>query len=340
MRLIRNIKTRLEIAFIAVILFCVFLPPLSAQNTKKAAEQQGFRLISILERAESLLGDRNSIKLTAEYPDSFKPFGTAAPDLGADIEVFDIEASKPVSIGEGRSSITLTIKFAVFKTGEIALQPVTMRFKGKSGATVECVSVPLTLHIKSLVTDKDKDIKDIKGPISVENGPALWVLILIAAAAAGLIAAVILLLRKRKKSDVGESLLPADPPHIEAYKALDTLSRENLLAKGDYKRYYVLLSEIIRKYMSRRFEIDTLEQTTKEIFRQIEKLELTREVRNQFKEFMNQCDLVKFAKYIPTGSQARESLETAYYIVDVTREETIIASATSPAEEKHPAPVV
>lgn len=313
---------------------------LGGQDTAKSAVNHGFSISSSLEKAESRLGDRNRLTINIEYPEEYNPAGTVTPEWGQDIQIFSANISKPESTGEGRKSTKIDIRFAVFKTGDVALSPVVIRFAGKNGGKFECSVPPMTIQIKSLVSEKDKDIKDIKGPMTVSEGLGLWVLIVISAAVAALAVAGIILLRKRKKAALEESLLETDPPHIEAYKALDNISRENLLAKGEYKKYYIVLSDVIRRYLSRRFDIETLEKTTREILSQIGKLELSREVRHQMKEFMDQGDLVKFAKFIPTGSQARESLETAYYIVDVTKEENIIAPSSSPAEEKHPAPVV
>jgi flagellar basal body-associated protein FliL len=326
--------------FLICLVLCIVSFILPTQNLSAQIESKGFSIISNLDKAECLLGDHIFLRVVVEYPASFKPLSTVTPEMGEDIKVFSTNISKPSLVGDGRSSIRLDIRFAVFKTDEIVLPPFSLRFKGKNGNTVECNTAPLTIRIKSLVTDKDKDIKDIKGPVALDEGLALWILLIIATAIIVTALVVFFILRKRKKTEAEELLLSLDPPHIEAYKTLDNLSRENILAKGEYKKYYVILSDVIRKYLHRRFEIEALEQTTREISRQLEKLDLSREIRNQLKEFMGQCDLVKFAKYIPTGSQARESLETAYYIVDVTKEETIIASASSPAEEKHPAPVV
>jgi flagellar basal body-associated protein FliL len=321
------------ILFSASSVFC-------GQGAAKSSTGNGFSISSSLERTECRLGDRNRLIVMVEFPDGYKPAGAVTPNWGKDIQIFSADISKPERIIGGRNRLRLEIRFAVFTTGDVTLSPVSFRFSRNAGETVECAMTPLTIRIKSLVTDKDEDIKDIKGPMTVPEGFKLWMLIIIVAVLAALAVVGILLIRKKKKAAVAESLSVQDPPHIEAYKALDNISRENLLAKGEYKKYYVALSEVIRRYLHRRFDIDTMEKTTREILAQMGKLELVREVRHHIKEFMDQGDLVKFARFVPTGSQTRESLETAYYIVDVTKEENIIAPSSSPAEEKHPAPVV
>jgi hypothetical protein len=333
---VKNLSLVFLLCLIQCIVPCVF----SGQGTEKSSTGNIFSVNSSLDKTELRLGDRNKLVVTVEFPNGYKPAGTVTPEWGQDIQIFSADISKPVRTSVGGNKMSLEIRFAVFATGDVTLSPVSFRFSRNKGETFECATLPLTIRIKSLVTDKDKDIKDIKGPMTVPEGFKLWILIVIAVVLAALAVVGILLIRKRKKAAIEESLSVQDPPHIEAYKALDSISRENLLAKGEYKKYYVALSEVIRRYLNRRFDIDTLEKTTREILAQMAKLELSREVRHQLKEFMDQGDLVKFAKFIPTGSQARESLETAYYIVDVTKEENIIAPTSSPAEEKHPAPLV
>jgi len=326
--------------FLLCLILCSAPSVFCGQGAAKSSTGNGFSINSSLERAECRLGDRNRLIVKVEFPDGYKLAGAVTPDWGKDVQVFSADISKSERIAGGRNDLRLDIRFAVFATGELELSPVSFRFSKNAGEPVECAMTPLTIRIKSLVTDKDKDIKDIKGPMTVPERFELWILTIIVAVLAVLAAVGILLLRKKKGAAIEKTPSVQDPPHIEAYKALDTISRENLLAKGEYKKYYVALSEIIRKYLHRRFDIDTMEKTTREILAQMGKLELGREVRHQIKEFMAQGDLVKFARFVPTGSQARESLETAYYIVDVTREESIIAPSSSPAEEKHPAPVV
>ncbi len=148
---------------------------------------------------------------------------------------------------------------------------------------------------------KAQDVKDIKEPRSA--GPLLWPFLLMAA----LIVAAWYwgTWRKRSRRELAAAAgLPSDTrsPEEIAESELAALEASQTWSEGRHKEFYGVLTEILRRYLERRFTFPATRETTTEIHRRLRQLELDRQLLTVFKDLFDRADLVKFAK-IP--AQAR-----------------------------------
>jgi hypothetical protein len=164
-----------------------------------------------------------------------------------------------------------------------------------------------------------EDIRDIKPPLFFASNYAFLIII---AGAALLIILVFLLVRywrKRALTRPRRMLVPK-PAHQIAYEALQALQAKNLPGLGKIKEYYYELSDIIRHYIENRFDIRAPEMTTEEfLFSLSLSDELASAHKDLLKDFLNLCDIVKFAKYGPTGQEIQNSFYAAKKLVDETK---------------------
>ncbi len=65
------------------------------------------------------------------------------------------------------------------------------------------------------------------------------------------------------------------------------------------KEYFLKLSEILRIYFERRFQILAIESTTFEITQALKTQGLDQALLQKIEEFLKSTDLVKFAKWLP-----------------------------------------
>jgi hypothetical protein len=108
--------------------------------------------------------------------------------------------------------------------------------------------------------------------------------------------------------------------HEIAYEELAKLKAMDLPAKGMIKEYYIRLSDIARRYIENRFSYRAPEMTTEEFLNYIKiSGELGPEHRDLLKNFLTQCDMVKFAKYGPTPLEILDSFKLAEKFVDQTK---------------------
>ena len=99
---------------------------------------------------------------------------------------------------------------------------------------------------------------------------------------------------------------------------IEKLKNMNLIEEGRIKDYYIILSEIIRRYIEGRYNIQVLDRTTGELFWEMKNARIDKKVVTQVKDLLEDCDLVKFAKYIPPSDIIEKNFNTSVNIVNVT----------------------
>jgi hypothetical protein len=224
-----------------------------------------------------------------------------------------------------------TVKLAVasFQAGRQTLPglhfPVSF---GGQNDTLTGDTVGVT--IASVLPDSMKDVHGLK-PAETFPNHALWLIPAIV-----LLAALLAWLGwkfYRRLRRLQEALPPPLPPWEEALGALDRLPWREWLAAAEFKRFYYALSEILKRYLERRFEFDAAEQTTTELLASMRAYKLP--MRDEISRFFARCDLVKYAKTVPTDEEAERAIEQLREFVVKTRP---APTAPAPVATGTPAP--
>jgi len=163
-------------------------------------------------------------------------------------------------------------------------------------------------------------IKDIRPPLYFKADYRLLIVFGIIILLVGVIFLACFLFKKIKMRKEGSPVI-IRPAHEIAYEALRALKAKNLPTLGKMKQYYFELSLVARHYIEDRFRIAAPEMTTEEfLFHLRDSGILNGRHKNLLKEFLNLCDIVKFAKYGPTQKETDESFDAAKRFVDETKE--------------------
>jgi hypothetical protein len=145
------------------------------------------------------------------------------------------------------------------------------------------------------------------------------------------------LYRKRKsrasRSMTGPALEVAQPAHEIAYAALNRLEASGLLEKGEIKVYFTEVSEILRRYFEDRYHVDALEMASHEVVESLAQVDVAFDTRLECERFLGDCDLVKFAKWIPGMEACRDIVPRARGIVDQTKSVAEAAAGTREGRE-------
>ena len=183
------------------------------------------------------------------------------------------------------------------------------------------IIAPLT-HIANV-----SDIRDIKPPVYFKTNLLFFFILGGILFLAGILALTFFFMRRFRDARMRVAE-PPKPAHIKAYEALEALKAKNLPDRGMIKAHYSELSDIARRYIEDRFTIRAPEMTTEEFLSSV-KISgiLTGMHKNQLKEFLGLCDIVKFAKYSPNTEEIHQSFDAAVRFIDDTKE----------AEPKEPA---
>ena len=125
-----------------------------------------------------------------------------------------------------------------------------------------------------------------------------------------------LIQRFKKKDTAIEEVVELIPCEIEAINALKNLESQSLCEKGLVKDHYVHLTDILRRYFDREFEIDTLESTTIETVDVLINLKLDSKLVDDISNLLTEADYVKFAKSKPDAKTNSAFMDNSYAIVE------------------------
>ncbi|MBU1026334.1 MAG: hypothetical protein KKA31_01225, partial [Candidatus Margulisbacteria bacterium] len=109
-----------------------------------------------------------------------------------------------------------------------------------------------------------------------------------------------------KQKEKKENLPPPIPFDQAALSALENLRPEEYFEKKQIKEYYFIITEIVREFLSQNYHIDTLEKTSFELIEDLERVERDFNKVRQLDQYLNECDLVKFAKSKPSLAEMKE----------------------------------
>jgi hypothetical protein len=170
-------------------------------------------------------------------------------------------------------------------------------------------------------------LRDIKPPLEIASGwEWLW-WTLGTLALLGLLFGVALFIFKRRRQVV---MTPPVPPHVRARLALE----ESLKLLRLPKPFVIAVSDTLRGYLEERFTFRAPERTTEEFLHELQGTPLLDDTQKQsLAGFLQQCDLVKFARYEPAERELRELHGSAVRLVDETepRPESALDAQTTPA---------
>ncbi|MBL7745490.1 MAG: hypothetical protein JNN00_18615 [Chitinophagaceae bacterium] len=78
----------------------------------------------------------------------------------------------------------------------------------------------------------------------------------------------------------------------------------------EHKEYYSKLVDIFRLYVEKKKGIHSLQKTTDDLVVQLKTIPVTRDLFEKLSQSLRLADFVKFAKYIPSDDDNRNTFET------------------------------
>jgi hypothetical protein len=229
-----------------------------------------------------------------------------------DFEIKDF-SSKTTEGLFGRKKVRDLYYMTIYSVGKKEIPQLSIKYKLEGSEKWELSETPaITIDVRSILPKGlPSDIKDIKGPASFFEID--WLAVGGISALLILLAALIFIYRRMRKRK------PVKLPHETALEELEAL-RSRLMNSGDLKEYFVGISDCVRRYIERVFNLRAPEMTTEEFLSSLhDSAALSSTHKELLKGFMNACDLVKFAKYAPSGEEAENVYLTAKSFIEETK---------------------
>jgi hypothetical protein len=284
-----------------------------------------------IDSTEITIADQLNLILQANIPEEYEVVLPSHKTSLGDFAVKDFHTSTPRMTGPAgnvRISHQKTFILEPYLPGTYTIPPLQIIYRNKqSGAEDnELLTEEIQVEVKSFLPEDKSNvqIKDIKPPVGMPlDKNRLLVL-------AGIFLLLILLsiamarywLKRAKTKKIHEEILSPDEL---AFRDLDKLMAEDLLSKGEIKLFHLRISDILRHYIENRFGLKAPERTTEEF---LTELSMERTLQKTFSsdhkrllaQFLNQCDLVKFAKHHPTIEESEKTVTICREFVEQTRE--------------------
>lgn len=284
-----------------------------------------------------MLGDQTDLHLQVTHDKSeqveWPAFGET---LQPEIEIVDRTIVDTVALPDGRVQLHQYLTLTSFKDSLFSIQPIAVVSDGDTFLTE-----PLALNIvQPFEVDTTLAITDIK---DIERAPIWWWgiirWILLALLIVGLAVGGYYLWRwlesKRKPEEEQidpELLRPADEVALEK---LDAIKEQKIWKDGKVKEYQTELTDVVREYIGRRFDVHSTEKTSDETLQELKPLLMSASLNDKMsatvslndgkalyerlKKMLQLADLVKFAKWHTTPDENESALSTAYDFVNETK---------------------
>jgi len=297
---------------------------------------QDVKITSSFDSTRISIGDQIKYTITVEKPSGIKLQLPVFKDtISKNIDIISGPKIDSVKDKNGRTKIIHKYLVTSFDSGRYQVKPVYGEVKNAGGIKrfYSDYSLLEVNRVKIAPRDTTAKIFDIIAPYRapVTLGEILpWILLAMLAAAAAW--AIMRYIRNHKKSEgTSDIYVPADPAHVIAFRELEILKNEELWQKGEIKKYYTRLTEILRQYLENRFKVYSLELTTAETLEALVRTGFKRDGSyNDLKSVLTGADLVKFAKYNPVADENESHFQNSWNFVQVTKEEE-----QSPEQNEH-----
>ena len=250
------------------------------------------------------------------------------------VEIVDRTIVDTISLKDGRMQYDQYLTVTSFEDSLFYIAPLPFV---SGDDTVWSDGLTLNVVQPFEMDTTDMAITDIKGVYKAPVwwwGIFRWVLLAVLLAGVGVAGYyLITYLQRRKLEEAGNEVVtePLRPAEEVALEKLDAIKEKKIWQQGQVKEYYTQLTDVVREYIARRFEVSSVEQTSDETLRDIRPLLSERkDLYDQLRKMLTLADLVKFAKWSTTPDENELSLRNAYTFVQETTIKSLEDGAEAP----------
>ena len=224
-----------------------------------------------------------------------------------------------------------TYDLRLFEVGEQTIPTMQIPLVD-GGDPLPLETPPVDIQVLAIRAEGDQDLHLIKPPWTIAGGIPIW-LVAILGTIGLLILAWILYRVLRRREVVVQPRVAAPIDYRREFLRIEAMG---LLDRGAVKLYYTHLSDVLRRFLEDRLRVDALERTTQEIEADLQLYGHLDEILQQsILGFLQQADLVKFARAEPAKAQSKAMPATGLEIVDA-----VTSSLTRALEQEESEKVV
>jgi hypothetical protein len=263
-----------------------------------------------VDQANILIGGQLHYKVSTSMPDNtYRLSWFNVTDTIGHFQVVKenkIDSTNP----NGNIAFSQEITLTCFDSGRQVIPPLVINMEtlqGDSSFNLITDSIPIQVSYSPI--DSVATFHDIKSIIEVKKEWAWWWWAILGVALILLffwIRFLIKFLKKKKEPDIFKSKLS---PYDEAMQSLQELDKEQLLQNNEVKAYHTRLTDIFKRYISRKTKMYKMHLTSDEMLMELGDFNLSKEQLSAFANCIRMGNAVKFAKFIPSQQESETCLQ-------------------------------
>ena len=280
-----------------------------------------------------MLGDQTDMHLqVTQEKDEKVEWPVFGETLQEGLEIVDRTIVDTTTLPDGRLQLNQYLTLTSFQDSLFSVNPVAFA-SGEDTFYTEALALNVIQPFEVDTTLAITDIKDIEKAPIWWWGIIRWILLGLLIVALG-VGIYYLVQWYRKRQQPEEEIIEPEllrPAEEVALEKLDAIKEAKIWKDGKVKEYQTELTDVVREYIGRRFDVQSTEKTSDETLREMEnilvkgqgdKVQYTKEdgkaLYERLKKMLQTADLVKFAKWHTTPDENESALNTAYDFVKET----------------------
>ncbi len=298
-----------KIAFAFIFCFSSFIAAIAQPSLKTIIDKNGI-----------LIGEQVKLKVVATLPE--EDFFVKWIEMPDSLQHFElVEQSKIDSTFHNQklTKLSQTLTFTSFDSGKWTMPAFNIDFNPSTGGESYNLYTDTFSIDVSYQADSTNVLRDIK---PIREAPAMsWLQLLIIITVAGLIFLLLLawllyyIIKKRnQRKQAPKQTLSA---YQNAMNELDKILQVNVADAVAIKLYHTRLTEILKKYLSSTEGPYFISSTTGEVLILLNQKGLDKAAVSKTAEALRCSDAAKFAKYIPSKEESKQSWQSIKQAIDL-----------------------
>lgn len=264
-----------------------------------------------IDRNRILIGEHIRFEIKVNLASSNYRVDFGIPDSIPHFDIID-QGKYDTTDGAGVYTMRQTLLFTSFDSGtwKFPSFPVTISSPDKGAKTI--LSDSLFIQVGYSPSDSTEALRDIKPIMNVFVVDRTWIYYAIGVLILLILAWIIFKYfknRKKKAPPVFNTKLSA---YDEAIKALKELQQSGAEAKS----YHSRLSDIFKRYYSRKTNLNLMSATTSDLLMGLQQHTRSQDIVSTAAEVLRVADAVKFAKFQPTENENNQAITYIKQVID------------------------
>jgi hypothetical protein len=271
------------------------------------------------------VGDVLGVAMQVDLPAGAELVVPDTLELSGDLENAARKHVRIDTLSNGMLRHSIAYPIAIWRPGKFALPRVAVTVRDQRGE--RSISVKWADVNVTSVLPADTTNVEAKPPRDAWGANRLWwPLLLLVLAALAAVAALIWWMRRRQSTieEPVAPVVPAIPPREWALRELQRIAKAGWLERGEYRPYYIALSETLRQYVGMLDSDWSTDLTTYELNQQ---MLASQAHADTLSGILERADLVKFARHEPGRERPRIDFDAARLWVETFEKPRVLQEA-------------